>query len=162
MPDGESQNNDVLLEMRGISKAFPGVQALRDVSLELKRGEVLALVGENGAGKSTLIKILAGAHLADQGDILIAGQHHSIASPLAAQQAGISLIYQEFNLVPDLTVRENIFLGREQTWYGLTTATAERKQAQALFRKIGIPIDPETPCRNLTIAQQQIVEIRIH
>jgi len=159
MPDTESNEKPLLLEMRAISKTFPGVRALDDVSLELRQAEVLALVGENGAGKSTLIKILAGAHHADQGHILIDGQKSSLASPLAAQQAGISLIYQEFNLIPDLTVRENIFLGREKTRHGFIGAAAENRQAQALFRKIGIQIDPESRCRDLTIAQQQIVEI---
>ena len=159
MPDMKSKDKAVLLEMRAISKAFPGVQALKEVSLKLDRGEILALVGENGAGKSTLIKILAGARPTDQGQILIDGQDLSIPSPLAAQQAGISLIYQEFNLIPDLTVRENIFLGRERTRHGFIAAAAENRQAQALFRRIGIQIDPETRCQDLTIAQQQIVEI---
>ncbi len=159
MLDMKSKDKAVLLEMRAISKAFPGVQALKEVSLKLRRGEVLALVGENGAGKSTLIKILAGAHPADQGESLIAGRHHTSSSPTAAQQAGISLIYQEFNLIPDLTVRENIFLGREKTRHGFIAAPPENRQARELFRKIGIRIDPETRCRDLSIAQQQIVEI---
>lgn len=159
MPNTDAHRRSALLEMQGISKAFPGVQALNQVSLRLERGEVLALVGENGAGKSTLIKILAGAQPADEGQIRIAGQACSIDSPLAAQQAGISLIYQEFNLIPDLTVRENIFLGREKTRHGFIVAGEESRQAQGLFQKIGIQIDPERPCRDLTIAQQQIVEI---
>jgi ribose transport system ATP-binding protein len=159
MPNIDSNDKALLLEMRAISKVFPGVRALDEVSLKLRQGEVLALVGENGAGKSTLIKILAGAYRADQGHILIDGQNCPIASPLAAQQAGISLIYQEFNLIPDLTVRENIFLGREKTRHGFISAAAESRQAQALFQKIGIQIDPEIPCRDITIAQQQIVEI---
>ena len=145
--------------MRDISKSFPGVQALQNVSLALQAGEVLALVGENGAGKSTLIKVLAGAHTADTGEVLIGGSRCDIASPALAQQAGISIIYQEFNLIPDLTVRENIFLGRERTRGGFISAAAEVRQARELFARIGIQLDPETRCRDLTIAQQQIVEI---
>ncbi|MHB8867041.1 MAG: ATP-binding cassette domain-containing protein, partial [Pirellulaceae bacterium] len=99
----------LLLEMQGIDKSFPGVQALRDVSFTLRPGEVLGIVGENGAGKSTLIKILGGAHLPDGGRIVLAGKEVSFRTPSAAQQAGISIIYQEFNLIPDLSVRENIF-----------------------------------------------------
>jgi len=148
-----------LLQMSGIDKAFPGVQALRDVSLELRRGEVLALMGENGAGKSTLIKILGGAYHPDAGEILLDGQPRHITSPVAAQAAGISIIYQEFNLIPDLTVRENIFLGRERTRHGFIRAAEEHRGALRLFEKIGIAIDPGARCRDLTVAQQQTVEI---
>ena len=149
----------LLLEMQDIDKSFPGVQALSDVSLVLRRGEVLGIVGENGAGKSTLIKVLGGAHLPDRGRILLEGQPAVFRNPSAAQQAGISIIYQEFNLIPDLTVRENIFLGREQTRGGFIRATPERQEAHKLFQKLGLPIDPETRCRALTVAQQQTVEI---
>ena len=125
-------NQVPLLEMRGIDKSFPGVHALKNVSLELRKGEVLALLGENGAGKSTLIKILGGAYLSNAGDILIEGQSIQTQSPTDAQHAGVSIIYQEFNLVPDLTVRENIFLGREKTRIGFVSAVEERQQAQEL------------------------------
>src|SRR4029079_17068327 len=107
--------------MRRIDKSFAGVHALRDVSLELGRGEVLALVGENGAGKSTLIKILGGAVAPDRGEILIDGRPTSIASPIVANQAGIAIIYQELTLISDLTVRENVFLGREPTRLGFVS-----------------------------------------
>jgi len=130
-----------LLEMRGIDKSFPGVHALKNVSMTLGRGEVLGLVGENGAGKSTLIKVLGGA------------------TPTDAQQAGVSIIYQEFNLIPDLTVRENIFLGREQTRMGFIRAAQEYAGTLRLFERIGIDIDPNIRCRELTVAQQQTVEI---
>ena len=130
----------LLLQMRGIDKSFPGVHALKDVSLELRRSEVLALVGENGAGKSTLIKVLGGAHLPDGGEVLLDGRPIHIPTPTAAQQAGVSIIYQEFNLVPDLTVRENIFLGRERTVAGFVRASDERREAQRLFEKIGLKI----------------------
>ena len=152
-------NSAFLLEMRGIDKSFPGVQALRNVSLGLRRAEVLALVGENGAGKSTLIKVLGGAHLPDNGELLLDGRPVHIPTPTAAQQAGVSIIYQEFNLIPDLTVRENIFLGRERTRGGFIRASDERREALALFKRIGLTIDPETRCRGLTVAQQQKVEI---
>src|SRR5438132_10329806 len=99
-----------LLEMRGIEKSFPGVQALRGVDLELRTGEVLALLGENGAGKSTLIKVLAGAHLPDAGVIRIGGSETPVRSPADARRAGVAVMYQAFSLVPSLTAAENIFL----------------------------------------------------
>ena len=147
------------LRMSGIDKSFPGVQALKNVDLELARSEVLALVGENGAGKSTLIKILGGAHLPDAGTITIDDRLVRIPTPAAAAKAGVSIIYQEFNLVPDLTVRENIFLGREIMKHGFVDADAERREALALFARIGIELDPNGRCGRLTVAQQQTVEI---
>jgi ribose transport system ATP-binding protein len=148
-----------LLEMRKISKRFPGVQALNDVSLSLNAGEVLALLGENGAGKSTLIKILGGASSADSGTILINGQTQLLYSPAEAWQKGISIIYQEFNLIPELTVAENIFLGKEKTKRGFIDSNEENRKCRELFDRIGFDIDPETLCSDLTIAQQQTVEI---
>ncbi|MBM4092076.1 MAG: sugar ABC transporter ATP-binding protein [Planctomycetes bacterium] len=145
--------------MRGISKSFPGVQALANVSLVLRRGEVLALVGENGAGKSTLIKVLGGAHAPDSGTLWRDGRPTHIATPAAARQAGVSIIYQEFNLIPDLTVRENIFLGREQTRFGFVRGASERAQAAQLFERIGVCVDLDRRCRDLSVAQQQTVEI---
>src|SRR5947208_1882954 len=103
-----------LLRMEGITKSFPGVYALRGVDLELRSGEVLALLGENGAGKSTLIKVLAGAHVPDAGVIYLNGNATPIRNPIAARRAGVAVIYQEFNLIPSLTAAENIFLGRER------------------------------------------------
>jgi ABC-type sugar transport system ATPase subunit len=153
------QCGPLLLEMRRINKSFPGVRALENLSIELHSGEVLALVGENGAGKSTLIKVLGGAHLPDSGEIFIEGKPVRIPSPIIAQEAGVSIIYQEFNLIRDLTVRENIFLGREKTRVGLIKSTEEQRATVQLFEKIGIGIDPNARCKDLTIAQQQIVEI---
>ena len=145
--------------MRGIHKSFPGVYALKGIDLDLHGGEVLALLGENGAGKSTLIKTLGGAHLPDRGTIEIDGRPVTISSPHASQHAGIGIIYQEFNLVPALTARENIFLGQERTTGGFISARDERQRADALFRRIGISLAPEARCRDLTVGQQQAVEI---
>jgi ABC-type sugar transport system ATPase subunit len=145
--------------MRGIDKAFPGVQALKDVHLELYGGEVLALLGENGAGKSTLIKILSGVYQPDAGTISIQGNDPHIRNPIDAQAAGVTVIYQEFNLVPSLSARENIFLGREKSRLGFPPRKEEYRESLKLFSRMKVSIDPETPCQNLTVAQQQIVEI---
>lgn len=148
-----------LLAMRGICKSFPGVRALHQVDLHLGRGEVLALLGENGAGKSTLIKTLGGAHQPDSGRISIEGKEIEIRSPVASQKAGIAVIYQEFNLIPALTASENIFLGRERTAGGLIQRNRERDEARKLFERIGVAVDVDAPCRELSIAGQQVVEI---
>jgi ABC-type sugar transport system ATPase subunit len=145
--------------MHRIDKSFAGAHALRDMSLDLGRGEVLALVGENGAGKSTLIKVLGGAHLPDRGEIRIDGQAVSIATPAAAQRTGIAVIYQEFNLIRDLSVRENIFLGREPTRWGFVRRSAERTAASDLLATIASQIEPDARCRDLSVSQQQKVEI---
>lgn len=145
--------------MRGIEKSFPGVRALRGIDLQLNSGQVLALLGENGAGKSTLIKILGGAQPPDAGSIEIDGQVVSIANPHDAQKAGIGIIYQEFNLVPALTVRENMFLGQEGGMFSMTHARSERRKAREVLERIGVPIDTEKLCRELTVGQQQAVEI---
>jgi ribose transport system ATP-binding protein len=148
-----------LLEMRNVSKTFPGVKALQDVNLKLASGEVLALLGENGAGKSTLMKVLGGAHKPNSGEILIDGKATEIHSPSASQAAGIAIIYQEFNLVPGLSAADNIFLGQEKTRAGFLRRGDEYRQARKLFRRLEIDIDPDELCENLTVAQQQIVEI---
>src|SRR5689334_17336220 len=127
-----------ILTMEGIEKSFPGVRALRGARLELYPGEVHALMGENGAGKSTLMKTLAGAHTPDAGLIRLNGSAVAIQSPKEAQRLGIAVIYQEFNLVPQLSARENIFLGQERTRFGFFSRQTERKQAVELFDRLGI------------------------
>ena len=148
-----------LLGMRGIVKSFPGVQALRGVDLCLLHGEALALLGENGAGKSTLMKVLGGAHRADAGTVTINGRQCRFQSPQDSRKAGVAVIYQEFNLVPSLTVVENIFLGQEVTRAGFVARKREHQRAKALFARLGVEIDLDAPCGGLSTAQQQLVEI---
>lgn len=157
--DTQNADGPPLLEMTGIEKSFPGVKALRGVDLTLRNGEVLALLGENGAGKSTLIKILGGAHAPTAGSLRVDGEAADLSNPSASQQAGVGIIYQEFNLVPQLTVRENIFLGQEKIKSGLIDVRAEREAALKLFERLGTDIEPEARCGDLTVAQQQVVEI---
>ena len=124
-----------------------------------RRGEVLALLGENGAGKSTLIKVLAGAHIPDAGQLEILGEPVVFRSPTDAKKAGVAVIYQEFNLIPALTAAENIFLGQERTAGGFIRRGHERRAARQLFARIGVAIDPDISCRDLSVAQQQVIEI---
>src|SRR5438309_2228849 len=145
-----------LLEMTGVEKTYPGVHALRGVSLGLAAGEVLAVVGENGAGKSTLIKVLAGAVAPDAGRVVVAGRTLDLGRPAGAKKAGIAVIYQEFSLVPGLTAAENVFLGREPGRFGWLHRRAERAGAAEWFRTLGVAIDPDARVRSLSTAQQQI------
>lgn len=147
------------LEVRGISKAYPGVRALDQIAFACGKGSVHALVGENGAGKSTLIKILSGAVAPDEGELLLDGQAYAPQSPSEAAAAGVSTIYQEFNLIPGLNVAENIFLGRERIENGLLDSKSMRKEAQALLQRIGAPIDVRRRVGTLSVAEQQLVEI---
>src|SRR3989454_868769 len=149
-----------LLEMKGITKSFPGVRALQDVSLEVSAGEVHALVGENGAGKSTLIRILGGIYPRDAGQILLRGLPVEVASPTHARQLGISIIHQELNQVPALSVAENIFLGREPRRVGgLVDWDEMYARAGRLLADLGVSIDPRRRLGTLTVAEQQLVEI---
>ncbi|WP_145139041.1 sugar ABC transporter ATP-binding protein [Roseomonas gilardii] len=148
------------LEMRDVSKSFPGVKALDKVRLKAWGGEILALMGENGAGKSTLMKILSGAYQADPGgQILIDGQPVSIADPIAARRLGIAIIYQELALAPNLTVAENIYLGREPSRAGRIDRRAMREGCRAVLGRLGAPFTPDTLVGALSIAEQQLVEI---
>ena len=148
-----------LLEMRNITKSFPGVKALDGVSFDLNAGEVHALVGENGAGKSTLIKILAGVHPEYGGEIFLDGSVRRFASVRESEKAGIAVIYQELSLVKDLNVAENIFLGREPRRFGVINWEVLYSRAQKLLNDLHLEIDPRTPVLNLGIGQQQLVEI---
>lgn len=151
----------VLLSMKNISKSFPGVKALSNVDLELRHGEVLALVGENGAGKSTMMKILNGIYSKDKGQILLEGKEVHIENINQAQELGISIIHQELNLMRDLTVAENIFIGREPR--GAFNFFVKNKELNGktsdLFKRLNIELDPHTKVAELTIAKQQMVEI---
>lgn len=150
-----------LLELRGISKTFPGVKALDDVSFAVWPGEVHMLLGENGAGKSSLMKILCGAYQADAGACLHKGETVEIRSPADARKFGIAVIFQEFSLVPYLDIAQNIFLGREfpSRIPGLTDRRRLYREAQAVLDRIGLEVDPRTKVHTLGVAQQQMVEI---
>jgi ribose transport system ATP-binding protein len=145
--------------MRGIGKSFPGVRALTGVSLTLRAGEVHVLVGENGAGKSTLVKILAGAVPADEGEILVDGIPARITSPYSAELLGIGMIYQEFTLVPQLTVPENIALGAEPVHVLFIDERAERERATRELRELGLDLPYGVAVSHLSVGQQQLVEI---
>ena len=149
----------LLLRVERISKSFPGVLALQDVSLEVHPGEVLGLVGENGAGKSTLMKILSGVYEPDAGEIVFAGKPVTLHSPRQAQDLGISIIYQEFNLMSNLSVEENVFVGREPNSSGVVRWRALRQQTEVLLGQLGVHLDPGAAVRDLSVAEQQMVEI---
>lgn len=151
--------NNVLLQMKDIHKTFPGVYALRDINLEVRAGEVHALLGENGAGKSTLIKVLGGIYQADQGEIFIDGNKVEISDVRDAQQQGISIIHQELVLVPYMTVAENIYLGREPKNGLFVNHRKMEEKAQNLLDAYQMNIDATMVVANLTTAQQQMVEI---
>ncbi|MFE7357100.1 sugar ABC transporter ATP-binding protein [Streptomyces sp. NPDC057543] len=150
-----------LLTMSGITKSFPGVRALDGVDLEVQAGEVHCLLGQNGAGKSTLIKVLAGAHQPDGGEITWRGEPAALKSPIAAMRLGIATIYQELDLVEGLSVAENVFLGHEPTTARFIVRTREgRTAAAALLKRLGHPeIDPARAVGELSAAQQQIVSM---
>ncbi|HOR00045.1 MAG TPA: sugar ABC transporter ATP-binding protein [Anaerolineae bacterium] len=153
------QDSQVVLSLRDLVKRYPGVLALDHVSLDFTEGEVHALLGENGAGKSTLIKVVAGAITPDSGTIGINGQHFTQMDPHLARSLGIEVIYQEFNLVPPMSVAENIFLGSRVGGRWLVDFRTIRERARAIFRQFSIEMDPDTPVRELSPAQQRLVEI---
>jgi ABC-type sugar transport system ATPase subunit len=159
MVSANKSAEDILLIMEDVSKSFPGVRALRDVDLDVHAGEVVGLVGENGAGKSTLMKILSGVYTADSGRLLLNGHEVTIESPHEAQELGITIIYQEFNLMPNLTVAENVFIGREPNTVSFVRWGELWQETKALTGRLGIDLDPTAIVRNLSVAQQQMVEI---
>jgi ABC-type sugar transport system ATPase subunit len=147
------------LHMAGISKTFPGVRALDCVDFDCRTGEVHAICGENGAGKSTLMKILGGSYRPDAGEIRLNGRLVHLTHPRQAADAGISIIHQELSLLPNRTVAENIFMGRELARFGLLDRRQMNKRAAELLRRVGADIDPEVQVSTLSIAMQQLVEI---
>ncbi|WP_108663556.1 sugar ABC transporter ATP-binding protein [Acuticoccus kandeliae] len=148
-----------LIEVRGLSKRYPGVLALDNVSLDLKAGEVHVLFGENGAGKSTLISILAGANQPSAGEILFRGEPVRIASVHDARARGISAVFQEFSLVPQMSVAENLFLGSEMTCGGLLAKGALKRAAREIIDRLGFPLKPNAKVEALSRSEQQMVEI---
>ena len=149
-----------LLRISGVNKSFPGVKALSEMQLDLDHNEVLALVGENGAGKSTLMKLLSGIYVPDSGTFEIDGEQVTINGTKHAQELGISIIHQEFNLMQDLSVAQNIYIGREPRIGGMfLSERALNRKARLLFNQINIDLDPKTRVGDLTVAKQQMVEI---
>ena len=150
-----------MIEMTGISKAFNGNTVLNNVEFEIAPGEIHALMGENGAGKSTLMKILTGIYTRDSGEIKIKGNPVEFKNPKEAEQAGIAVIHQELNILPDLTVAENLFLGNEKTFgkSGILKTKEMNKAAKEVLLNLGLDVDVKTTARNLSVGKQQIVEI---
>src|SRR5215218_6682290 len=155
----QKEEKSPLLRVEGVGKTFPGVVALQGVSLEVFPGEVLGLVGENGAGKSTLMKILSGVYAPEGGQIFVDGQPVTIHDPRHAQRLGISIIYQEFNLMPNLSVEENVFVGREPNSGKVVRWRQLRKQTTDLLDQLGVHLNPGAIVRSLSVAEQQMVEI---
>jgi len=151
--------NEVILTMEGIDKTFPGVHALDHVSLEVRKGEVHALMGENGAGKSTLMKVLTGIYTKDSGTILYEGREVCYSSPREAQAAGIVIVHQELNMMGHLTVAQNIFVGREFKKGLLIDDARMNEEARKLFQQLNIDIDPRETMSRLTVGKQQMCEI---
>ena len=152
-------NNNVIVEIRGLSKTFPGVKALSEVDFVLRCGEVHGLMGENGAGKSTLIKVLTGLYRRDAGEILYEGRPFELHSPVEAPKHGISTVYQEINLIPALSVAENIYLGRQPMQFGRLDWKAINAGARAALKKLDVDVDVTQPVSSYSVAIQQLVAI---
>lgn len=148
-----------ILRTEGLSKFFPGVKALDNVDFSLRRGEIMALLGENGAGKSTLIKALTGVYHADRGTIWLEGQTISPKNTAHAQQLGIGTVYQEVNLLPNMSVADNLFIGREPKRFGLLRRKEMEKRATELMASYGFSLDVREPLNRFSVAMQQIVAI---
>ena len=142
-----------------IGKSFHGIQVLSDVNFDVRRGEVHCLLGENGAGKSTLIKILSGAYCLESGEIILDGKPLVNNSPSKSIQAGVSVVYQELNMIPDLPIYENVFIGKEFTKGICFDRKRQMQQTQRYLDIVGLKVDPRTLVGSLSIAQQQMVEI---
>ena len=154
MPD-----QNLILNVRNLTKRFPGVVALNNVQLKLHKGEFLSLIGENGAGKSTLMKILAGVQLQDEGTVEVSGQTVRMDNVKTSQAHGVALIHQELNLSENLSIAANIFLGREPTTAGFLNKRVIHQEASRFLGMVGLDIDPKTLAGDLSIGQQQLVEI---
>ena len=152
-------SEEILLKTVGINKSFNGIQVLKNVNFELRKGEVHALMGENGAGKSTLIKIITGAYTKDSGEIYVDGQLVNIHNRQDSIKAGIAVIYQELSLIPSLTVYENIFIGQEITKGGFNDNAEMRRKVVELTKKLGFDINPDETIETMTMAKRQMVEI---
>lgn len=154
-------NSEIVLQMKGISKVFPGVKALDDVDFEVRKGEVHVLLGENGAGKSTLMRVLSGIISKDSGEILLDGNPVEINGIPDAQSLGISIIHQELNMLEDRNIAQNIFLGREPVKNGLGTVDAKKmmNDSRTLLKRLEVALDPKCMVRDLSVAQQQMVEV---
>ncbi len=159
MSDVASSSSAPLLQLEAIDKSFPGVKALSNVHLRAQAGEIHSLIGENGAGKSTLIKVLTGVYRADGGKMLLSGKSISPASPAEAEQCGISTVYQEVNLIPQLSVAENITLGRQPKRFGLLNWKAIRSRARQALERLGLNLDVDQPLNSYSIAMQQLVAL---
>ena len=151
--------SDYILELKGITKIFPGVKALDDVHFQLTKGEIHALMGENGAGKSTFIKVITGVHKAEQGDMYLDGEKVHFKSPKDAVKAGIAAIYQHVTAYPHLTVAENIFMGHEEVKHGIIQWKKMNEKANALLKELNADFDASVEMESLSVAQQQMVEI---
>lgn len=159
-PVAGAHDPDLLLQVEGVDKTFPGVKALEGMRFDLRKGEVLGLVGENGAGKSTLMKLLTGIYSRESGDFWLDGKPLEVTNPKDAQEAGLSIIHQELNLVPHLTVAENIWLGREPVSGGFFTRPGDQlRKTRELLERLGMALDPKAVVSGLSVAQQQMVEI---
>jgi ribose transport system ATP-binding protein len=158
-PDVQSSLQTPLVRIQEVSKQFPGVLALEQVSLDIYAGEVHVVAGENGAGKSTLMKLLSQVERPTKGRILLDGQPLQFGGPQYAQERGIAMVYQEFALAPHLSIAQNLFLGREQTRFGLVRKGEEERLARALLQRVGLTLDPRRVVAGLSVAEQQMVEI---
>src|SRR5262245_50215545 len=159
-PSAAADSAPFALEIRGVSKRFPGVHALDRVDFDVRRGEVHVLLGENGAGKSTLMKILSGVYQRDEGQIFIHGEEVELGNPRHAQALGISIIYQTFSQALDLPIAENLFLGREPlTRWGTIDARKTRAMGREALARVGLDVAPHTQVKKLSVAQRQLVEI---
>ena len=152
-------SEELVLRTENVCKSFNGIQVLKNVNLEIRKGEIHALMGENGAGKSTIIKIITGIYTKDDGEIYIDGEHVEINNRQDASNAGISVIYQELSLVPELTVTENIFLGHEIMKHGVPDRKEMRRRVQQLIDKYGFIIQPDAIIATMGMAQRQMTEI---